>query len=66
MNTEEFKISVIPAKDKMYRLAKRMLFDLEEAEDAVQDVLLKLWEMRDRMSNTRNPVSYAIAHFPKL
>jgi RNA polymerase sigma factor (sigma-70 family) len=60
MNAEEFKISVIPAKDKMFRLAKRMLFDIEEAEDAVQDVLIKLWEMRDKMSSTRNPVSYAM------
>jgi len=60
MNAEEYKILVIPAKDKMFRLAKRMLFDREDAEDAVQDVLIKLWEMRNKMNSKRNPVSYAM------
>lgn len=47
-------------KDKMYRLAKRMLFDTEEAEDAVQDVLMKLWQMRGKMKKAKNPSAYAM------
>ena len=60
MNAEDFKISVMPIKDKMFRLAKRMLFNTEEAEDAVQDVLMKLWLLRNRMTNTKNPQAYAM------
>lgn len=60
MNTEEFKILITAVKDKMYRLAKRMLFDIEEAEDAVQEVLMKLWERRDKMKKAKNPTAYAM------
>ena len=31
-------------KDKLFRLAKRLLVSQEEAEDATQEVLLKLWK----------------------
>jgi RNA polymerase sigma-70 factor (ECF subfamily) len=32
-----------PFKDKVFRLAKRLLISKEEAEDATQEVLSKLW-----------------------
>lgn len=32
-----------PLKDKVFRLAKRLLVSTEEAEDATQEVLVKLW-----------------------
>ena len=34
---------VSPFKDKLFRLAKRLLVSTEEAEDATQEVLVKLW-----------------------
>ena len=34
---------VSPFKDKLFRLAKRLLVSTEEAEDAIQEVLVKLW-----------------------
>ena len=43
MNQIEFVNSIKPFKDKVFRLAKRLLVSTEEAEDAVQDVLVKLW-----------------------
>jgi len=43
MEQKEFLATVLPYKDKLYRLAKRLLVSSEEAEDAVQEVLLKLW-----------------------
>lgn len=60
MNAEDFKISVMPIKDKMFRLAKRMLINNEEAEDAVQDVLMKLWVFRNKMTKANNPQAYAM------
>jgi len=34
---------VIPIEQKVFRLAKRLLTSTEEAEDATQEVLLKMW-----------------------
>ncbi|WP_339835604.1 sigma-70 family RNA polymerase sigma factor [uncultured Flavobacterium sp.] len=44
MKQQEFITLIKPFKDKLYRLAKRMLISNEEAEDATQEVLLKLWK----------------------
>ncbi len=44
MKQQEFITLIKPFKDKLFRLAKRMLVSNEEAEDATQEVLLKLWK----------------------
>jgi RNA polymerase sigma-70 factor (ECF subfamily) len=45
MNQIEFyKLPSI--KDKVFRLAKRLLISKEEAEDATQEVLSKLWSKK--------------------
>ena len=41
MNQADFLNVVMPFKDKLYRLAKRLLVSTEEAEDATQEILLK-------------------------
>lgn len=43
MQQNEFITIVSPFKDKLFRLAKRLLVSNEEAEDATQEVLVKLW-----------------------
>lgn len=43
MNQKEFMQLVNPFKDKVFRMAKRLLVSTEEAEDATQEVLVKLW-----------------------
>jgi len=60
MEQKEFLATVLPYKDKLYRLAKRLLVSSEEAEDAVQEVLLKLWLGKDNFSNYRNPEAFAV------
>lgn len=54
MNHNEFLQVIAPFKDKVFRMAKRLLVSTEEAEDATQEVLLKLWnknESLDRFSS---------------
>jgi RNA polymerase sigma factor (sigma-70 family) len=46
MDLQEFKIKVYPVRDKLFRLAKMMLQNREEAEDTLQEVFLKLWMLR--------------------
>ena len=47
MNQNEFINTINPFKDKLFRLAKRLLVSTEEAEDATQEVLVKLWTKND-------------------
>ena len=42
MNQHEFLTLINPFKDKLFRIAKRMLVSVEEAEDATQEVFYKL------------------------
>ena len=60
MNTEEFKIKVFPLKDKLYRLALRLLGKVEEAEDSVQDALVKLWTKKDELENFNSVEAFAM------
>ncbi len=60
MNQKEFLETVLPCKDKLYRLAKRLLVSNDEAEDAVQEVFLKLWNWREKIENYRSPEAFAI------
>ena len=47
MNQNEFMQLVNPFKDKLFRVAKRLLVSTEEAEDATQEVLVKLWNRNE-------------------
>ena len=60
MKQKEFIATVLPFKDKLYRLAKRILVSGDEAEDAVQEVYLKLWKGRNKISNYKNPEAFAV------
>ena len=41
MKQSEFLKTVMPFKDKVFRVAKRLLVSTEEAEDATQELLFK-------------------------
>ena len=60
MKQTEFLNVVLPFKDKLYRLAKRLLVSREEAEDATQEILLKLWSKSESMEEYRNVEAFAM------
>jgi len=60
MNPEEFKIKVLPLKHKLFRVALRMLGRVEEAEDSVQDALIKLWTKRDDLEKYTSVEAFAM------
>lgn len=60
MDKNEFTAIVMPLKDRLYRLAKRILVSTDEAEDAVQEVFLKLWKGKQQIENYKNPEAFAI------
>ena len=60
MKQKEFLNTILPCKNTLYRLAKRLLVSSDEAEDAVQEVFLKLWKGRDKIDNYRSPEAFAV------
>lgn len=60
MNQTEFIHLVTPFKDKVFRLAKRLLVSTEEAEDATQEILVKLWNMNDGLKEYRSVEALAM------
>ena len=60
MTQSEFLNIVMPFKDKVFRLAKRLLVSHEEAEDATQEILLKLWNNRKKIGDYRNVEAFAM------
>ncbi len=49
MNQAEFVKIISPFKDKVFRLSRRLLVSTEEAEDATQEVLVKLWNNKEKL-----------------
>ena len=44
----------------MYRLALRITLNSQEAEDVVQDVIIKLWKMREQLEGVDNLEAYTL------
>ena len=60
MNQNEFIHLIEPFKDKVFRLAKRLLVSSEEAQDATQDILVKLWDKKNGLGQYKNVEALAM------
>lgn len=60
MTQTDFVKLVMPFKDKVFRLAKRLLVSNEEAEDATQEVLLKLWNNKKSIETYNNVEAFSM------
>lgn len=60
MTQAEFLHIVMPFKDKVFRLAKRLLVSKEEAEDATQEILLKLWNNKAKIEDYKNVEAFSM------
>lgn len=60
MNQETFKNTVFCLKDEMYRFAKRFVMSSDEAEDVVQDLMMKFWQKKEEIAAFSNLKSYAL------
>ncbi len=61
MNQNTFLRVLHPVKDKMFRLALRLLISKEAAEDATQEVILKIWNRRDKFKDYANIEAFMIS-----
>jgi len=60
MTQSDFLTIVTPFKDKVFRLAKRLLVSTEEAEDATQEILIKLWNNKKNIKNYKNVEAFSM------
>ncbi len=60
MDAKAFKQLILPAKNKLYRLALSLLKDSEEANDILQETMLRLWHQRDQWQAYDSPQAFAL------
>ena len=66
MTEAEFHKEYLSLAETLYRVAFYMLESEAEAEDAVQEVFLKLWDTRDALDGIRNAKAYALTLLKNL
>lgn len=60
MDLQLFKQRILPVQGRLFRLAQLFLRNREEAEDAMQDVLLRLWTNRQQLDTYHSVEALAV------
>jgi RNA polymerase sigma factor (sigma-70 family) len=60
MDSNEFKSRILPLGRKLFNFARLILNDRDEAQDAVQEVFIKLWNHRNKMDSVKNTEAFAM------
>lgn len=60
MKNISFRNDVLPLKDALYRLALRITLSHEEAQDIVQDTLIKVWDRRESWNEIESIEAFSI------
>jgi RNA polymerase sigma-70 factor (ECF subfamily) len=60
MELEKFKSVVLPLREKLQSFARSMLTNDVDAEDAVQETFLRLWNVRAQLDNHPNTGGFAM------
>lgn len=60
MNSNEFKIRFLPFYRRIYRVCYAILENSKDAEDATQEVYVKLWEQRGKLDDIQNDEAFVV------
>lgn len=60
MKNISFKTDVLPMKDKLFRLAFRITLNQQDAEDVVQETLIKIWNRHDQWDEIESLEGWAL------
>lgn len=60
MELERFKMTVMPLSEKMQFFARSLLTNDVDAQDAVQETYLRLWNVRSQLDSHPNPLGFAM------
>lgn len=60
MKHDLFRKEIIPVREKLFLTAFRLLENKDDAEDAVQETMIRLWNLRDDLDKYDNRVALAM------
>ncbi|MDR1380852.1 MAG: sigma-70 family RNA polymerase sigma factor [Tannerella sp.] len=60
MRLERFKTDIIPLRKTLFAVALKLMQQEEDAEDATQETLLRLWNIRGQLDAVANPGAFAV------
>ncbi|TLV02283.1 RNA polymerase sigma factor [Dyadobacter luticola] len=60
MDLQAFTQRILPVQGRLFRLAQMFLGNREEAEDAIQDVLMRLWTNRQQLETYQSIDALAV------
>lgn len=60
MKNVSFRNHVLPLKNELYRLALRITQDSAEAEDVVQETMIKVWNLRDKWNEIESIEAFCL------
>ena len=60
MKEISFRDDILPLKDKLFRLALRITLDRADAEDVVQETLIKMWDRREQWHEMESIEAFAL------
>ena len=61
MQELSFRNNILPLKDQLFRLALRITLDRAEAEDVVQEALIRVWNKRNEWKQLESVEAYCLA-----
>lgn len=66
MNDHQFQYQILYLSDKLYRLALSILKDESSAKDALQELMMRLWEKRDQLEVIANHQAFVLTSMRNL
>jgi len=60
MELNQFKIKILPLRNKLVGYAQKLTEDHSDAEDVVQEVMLKLWNIRSQLNEYNSVEALAV------
>ena len=66
MDSKQFNDQIVTLSDKFFRLAKSILRNADSAQDAVQDLIAKLWERRSKLDEVENIQAFSMRSMRNL
>ena len=66
MDPTQFNRQILSVSDRLFRLAKSILRNTEAAQDAVQDLNMKLWEKRSALNDVENVPAFLLRSMRNL
>lgn len=60
MRQKSFRTDVLPLKDELFRLALRITLNRADAEDVVQETMLKLWSRREQWQEIESMEAFSL------